>query len=263
MSENDRIEDTMNLLDELSKINQTIEEGLKIDLSDPDFADGRDELLHIFLHEACHAAVAHCVPWVHDLEEKEHTAVDELLARFLEVKFGKALDLFVHSNAEFVEELSYYPVAIELNTLEHLIDIWDTVFWPRKDLPGMAEYTLNVLRYQQVFYHILPAADWATAQAAGVYSPASLDTEGFIHCSRIDQVERTLAVHFKGQEGLLVLSIAVPKVEAEIRDEDLYDAGQTFPHIYGSLNLDAVVGVTEVIKNEDGKISFTRTNNIG
>jgi uncharacterized protein (DUF952 family) len=38
----------------------------------------------------------------------------------------------------------------------------------------------------------------------------------------------------------------VPKVEAEIRDEDLYDAGQTFPHIYGSLNLDAVVGVTNL-----------------
>ena len=241
----------MNLLDELSKITQTIEGELGIDLSDPDFADGKDEVLHIFLHEACHAAVAHCVPWVHDLEEEEHTAVDELMARFLEVKFGKALGLFVHSNAEFIEELSYYPVEIELTTLEHLIDIWDKVFWPRKDLSGMAEYTLNVLRYKAVIYHILPASDWKNAQDAGFYSPDSIENEGFIHCSRIDQVERTLAVHFGGEEGLLILSIAATKVDAEIRDEDLYDAGQTFPHIYGSLNLDAVVGLLSLVLDQD------------
>ena len=161
----------MNLLDELSKITQTIEGELGIDLSDPDFEDGRDEVLHIFLHEACHAAVANCAPWVHDLEEQEHTAVDELMARFLEVKFGKALGLFVHSNAEFIEELSYYPVEIELTTLEHLIDIWDEVFWPRKDLSGMAEYTLNVLRHQELIYHILPASDWKKAQDGGVLFP--------------------------------------------------------------------------------------------
>ena len=81
---------------------------------------------------------------------------------------------------------------------------------------------------------------------AGSYSPESIENEGFIHCSRIDQVERTLAVHFKDQDDLLLLSIAVPKVDAEIRDEGLYDAGQTFPHIYGPLNLDAVVGITRL-----------------
>ena len=97
--------------------------------------------------------------------------------------------------------------------------------------------------FGQVIYHILPAEDWEKAQAVGIYSPDSIKSEGFIHCSRADQVERSLKVHFSGQEGLLLLCIAVSKVGAEIRDEDLYDAGQEFPHIYGPLNLDAVVGV--------------------
>jgi uncharacterized protein (DUF952 family) len=35
-------------------------------------------------------------------------------------------------------------------------------------------------------------------------------------------------------------------VKPEIRYEDLYDAGQEFPHIYGPLNLDAVVDVLAV-----------------
>lgn len=248
----------MKLFDELSAITQTIEGQLDIKLSDPDFEDGREEILHIFLHEACHAAVAHCVPWVHDLDEKEHTAVDELMARCLEMKFGKALDLFVHSNAEFLEELSYYPVEIDSATLEHLVDIWEKDFWPRKDLDGMAGYTLNVLRYQQIIFHILPTEDWEKAQDSGVYSPDGMASEGFIHCSRVDQVERTLTLLFKDQPGLLLLWIAAPKVNAEIRDEDLYDAGQTFPHIYGPLNLDAVVGVSGLTQDqEDGSSLFS------
>ena len=100
--------------------------------------------------------------------------------------------------------------------------------------------------FGQVIFHILPAEDWKNAQDMGFYSPDSVESEGFIHCSRADQVERTLAVHFNGQEGLLLLCIAVSKVGAEIRDEDLYGAGQTFPHIYGPLKLDAVAGVTNL-----------------
>lgn len=110
--------------------------------------------------------------------------------------------------------------------------------------------------FGQVIYHILPAEDWEKAQDAGIYSPENMESEGFIHCSRIDQVERTFRVHFSGQEGLLLLCIAVEEVGAEIRDEDLYGAGQTFPHIYGPLNLDAVVGVSSLTQNQDGEVSF-------
>ena len=114
------------------------------------------------------------------------------------------MDLFVHSNAEFLEELSYYPVEIDSAPLEHLVDIWEKDFWPRKDLYGMAGYTLNVLRYQQIIFHILPTEDWEKAQDSGVYSPDGMTSEGFIHCSRVDQVERTLTHLFKDQPGLLL-----------------------------------------------------------
>ena len=101
-------------------------------------------------------------------------------------------------------------------------------------------------QFGQILFHILPAEDWAEAQAAGVYAPASMETDGFIHCSTAAQVQGTLDNFFGGQKGLLLLCIAAPKVTAEIRFEDLYEAGQDFPHIYGSLNMDAVVEVLDI-----------------
>lgn len=104
----------------------------------------------------------------------------------------------------------------------------------------------NEKQFGQILFHILPAKDWEEAQAAGVYAPASMETDGFIHCSTAAQVQGTLDNFYGGQKGLLLLCIAALKVTAEIRFEDLYEAGQDFPHIYGPLNLDAVVEVLDI-----------------
>ncbi|NLU41051.1 MAG: hypothetical protein GXX08_02480 [Firmicutes bacterium] len=50
-----------------------------------------------FLYEACHAAVLRCVPWIDDLDEDEHTALDEVLARLLETEVADLIGLFAHS----------------------------------------------------------------------------------------------------------------------------------------------------------------------
>ncbi len=110
------------------------------------------------------------------------------MARVLELAFSESLDLHVHSNAEFLEELSYYPVEIDPQDLDDFVLAWDGFFWPRRDLPGMATHILNVLRFHEVVYHILPAADWEKAQADGVYSPVSMESDRFIHCSLVQQV---------------------------------------------------------------------------
>ena len=89
--------------------------------------------------------------------------------------------------------------------------------------------------------HIISESDWRAAQAAGVWAPPSLAREGFIHCSRPEQVVATANRHFPGRTDLLLLVIDPAKVQCEIRDEDTTGRGETYPHIYGPLNLDAVM----------------------
>jgi uncharacterized protein (DUF952 family) len=45
-------------------------------------------------------------------------------------------------------------------------------------------------------------------------------------------------------------------VEAQIVYEDLYETGKQYPHIYGALNLDAVVDVLDFAPNLDGEFTL-------
>ncbi len=246
----------MTLFEDLAAIKTKLERTLEIVLNDEDFVGGREEVIHIFLHEACHAAISHAAPWIHDLAGEEHTAVDELMARFLEKEIGKSLGLFVHSTDEYIQELQRYPVDVTKDNYAYLNIIWESYFWPRKDLPGMATFVLAFLRFGEVIYHLLPKVDWETAQTAGVYKPANFVEDGFIHCSKVDQVVRVANAYYGDAKHLLMLTIPVEKVQAGLRWEDLLGEGELFPHIYEPLDLKAVAAVSKLEKNEKAQFSL-------
>ncbi|WP_054955330.1 DUF952 domain-containing protein [Paenibacillus dakarensis] len=79
----------------------------------------------------------------------------------------------------------------------------------------------------------------------GVYTPSSLEKEGFIHCSTPEQLLGVANSLYKGETGLMLMLIDENKVEADIVYEDLYDTGKLFPHIYGPINFDAVIRMVE------------------
>jgi uncharacterized protein (DUF952 family) len=95
-----------------------------------------------------------------------------------------------------------------------------------------------------MIYHITLPADWLAAETTGELSPLSLETEGFIHCSDRRQVERSLNRFFSGIDEVLVLEIDPELLHAEVRYEGADN--DSFPHIYGALNVDAVVAVMPV-----------------
>lgn len=98
--------------------------------------------------------------------------------------------------------------------------------------------------------HICPPGDWLKAQDAGVYRAESLGSEGFIHCSRPAQALDVLNRFYQGVPDLLLLWIDPRQVDAEIRWEAV--DGDEFPHLYGPLNLDAVIAVDEVSPDANG-----------
>lgn len=96
-----------------------------------------------------------------------------------------------------------------------------------------------------VILHVLAADDWATAQANGSYGGDTLDRDGFIHCCTPAQLAHVLATYFPGLRGLLALHIQPEDLAAELRWEES-GPGSPYPHIYGPLNLDAVLAVQEL-----------------
>ncbi|MEH7884297.1 DUF952 domain-containing protein [Bacillus sp. JJ1609] len=100
--------------------------------------------------------------------------------------------------------------------------------------------------------HIISEEDWKKAQREGLHTPSSLDDEGFIHCSTKEQLIWVANSFFKGHTDLLLLCIDAKKVRARIVYEDTSDTGMLFPHIYGTLNLDAIFKVMTFKPSMDG-----------
>lgn len=107
-----------------------------------------------------------------------------------------------------------------------------------------------------VILHITAAAQWQQATAAGSYRGDTLDREGFIHCSEPHQVIGVADALFRGRHDLVLLRIDPARVQPAIRYEGA--AGECFPHIYGPLNLDAVLDVMPLQPGEDGRFALPR-----
>lgn len=103
--------------------------------------------------------------------------------------------------------------------------------------------------------HICTQDAWKAARRVGAYRAASLETEGFIHCSTPPQAVETANRHFAGRDDLILLSINAEKVTAEIKYE-LAAHGGMYPHIYGPLNVAAVTDAIPFPRSEDGTFAL-------
>lgn len=94
-------------------------------------------------------------------------------------------------------------------------------------------------------FHIATVADWARARRDGTYTTSTrgrtLAEEGFIHASRVDQWQAVRERWYADvTEPLVLLVIDVELLDAPMVEE-VVEGGETFPHLYGPLNTDAVV----------------------
>lgn len=108
-------------------------------------------------------------------------------------------------------------------------------------------------------FHITRRSEWERAEREGSYRTPTLASEGFIHCSRRDQVIRIANGLFRGQTGLVLLEIDPLRVGAEIRYENCEGGQEPFPHIYGALDLSSVVRVLTFEPGEDGSFAMPST----
>jgi len=117
-----------------------------------------------------------------------------------------------------------------------------------------------------MIYHITSREEWAAAQQAGAYTSPSLDSEGFIHFSKAAQVLPVANAVYKGQRDLILLCVDENALEAELKweapaqprhgDPVPVSESDLFPHLYGALNLDAVLRTVDFPANADGSFDL-------
>lgn len=90
-----------------------------------------------------------------------------------------------------------------------------------------------------LIFHIAINDDWR--ERSDTYVPSAFDGEGFIHCSTADQLKPVANGFYAGRDDLVLLTIDMSKVSGIVVFEDIYNAGEEFPHIYGPLPLTAIV----------------------
>lgn len=95
-----------------------------------------------------------------------------------------------------------------------------------------------------IIYHIVLPETWRKFENEKFYEAESLASEGFIHCSFAEQLDGVLDRYYKNAAKVLILSIETEKLMSELVSESS-TGGEIYPHIYGEINRDAIVGVEE------------------
>ncbi len=103
-----------------------------------------------------------------------------------------------------------------------------------------------------MIYHITTKKSWQEALAKGFYSHESLAIEKFIHTSKAAQVESTANRYYKEVRDLVLLHIDETKLTSKLKYEFAPSVNQEFPHIYGTINIDAVVEVSFIPEKSEG-----------
>ena len=120
-------------------------------------------------------------------------------------------------------------------------------------------------------FHISSRKEWIDATRNGAYVTAGLSAEGFIHGSTLKQLLPVAAKYYKGQSGLVLMEIDPKRLTSELKWEAPAGGGpppgvpegDAFPHVYGPINLDAVVQVLDFEPDPNGEFSLPSSLNPG
>jgi uncharacterized protein (DUF952 family) len=105
-------------------------------------------------------------------------------------------------------------------------------------------------------FHIVDEADWVAAGESGRYAPPSLASQGFVHFSYAEQVTRTANAWYADRDGLIVIEVDPARLADPVLAEDLYQAGELFPHVYGPIPVAAALASHRLSRTATGEYRF-------
>ncbi|HET9656046.1 MAG TPA: GNAT family N-acetyltransferase, partial [Kineosporiaceae bacterium] len=115
----------------------------------------------------------------------------------------------------------------------------------------------------RLVHHLALARDWEAARSAGTYRVSTLgrtlDQVGFVHaCLAGPQLSGVAERFYAGvSEPLVLLTLDRDRLRAPVLVEPVHGAGSgpqgLFPHVYGPVEVDAVVAVRAMARDASGR----------
>ena len=102
-----------------------------------------------------------------------------------------------------------------------------------------------------MIYHICAKSRWEDGKANGASEADTLESEGFMHASTVNQVVNVANAVFTGQTDLVFLVIDVAKLTSDLKYETASN-GEDYPHLYGTLDPEAVIREMDYAAGKDG-----------
>lgn len=117
-------------------------------------------------------------------------------------------------------------------------------------------------------YHLVPKESWSATRAAGkAYYPPTYEQDGFIHLTKEARLLLGVANHFYTDipGEYVVLALDPAKLTHEVKFEAAAPVGDKgadgvpekeavlFPHLFGTIDFDAVVAEVPVARDESGR----------
>jgi uncharacterized protein (DUF952 family) len=104
-----------------------------------------------------------------------------------------------------------------------------------------------------IVYKIMTVAQLAAARSEGQFAGSRDDVcDGFIHLSAAHQLEGTLAKHFAGQDGLMLLALDPERLGPQLKWE-VSRGGALFPHLHAPLDLAALLWAEPLVLDASGR----------
>lgn len=98
----------------------------------------------------------------------------------------------------------------------------------------------------KLIQHICDESDLIKAKSSGSYRCESLESEGFIHCCLPEQLPAVVERYYSDASGLKLMHINADELQVAAVFENTVGGDELFPHIYGEINMQAVVEVTDL-----------------
>ncbi len=113
---------------------------------------------------------------------------------------------------------------------------------------------MNQEKLQGLTYHLVPHEYYEAQDPQQAYrpEPMSAGRENFIHCTNgADNLAATANRYYTADpRDFIALIIDLARLASPAIYED---PGRIYPHIYGSLNRDAIVAITSIPRDESGR----------